>query len=125
MASPRRKAPLSRTQVLAGLVEATLLPDLRARAKEPAVADALRERWEYEHSQKHTAATLIEWTDLTLTQVAVAWALSTVFVRVLEDRGLVAHRRIAGGDATDSEVLFLEQFSALGAREYVWTAFSE
>lgn len=125
MAAPRRKAPLSRTQALAGLVERTLLPDLRARAAEPAVADALRERWEYERAHRTTAATLDEWTTLTLTQVAVAWVLSAVFVRVLEDRGLTEHRRIAGGDATDSELLFLEMFPGLGAREYVWTAFAE
>lgn len=125
MATPRRKAPLSRTQALAGLVERTLLPDLRARAAEPAVADALRERWDYERAHRRTAATLDEWTGLTLTQVAVAWVLSAVFVRVLEDRGLTEHKRIAGGDATDSEVLFLEMFPGLGAREYVWTAFAE
>lgn len=125
MATPRRKAPLSRTQALAGLVERTLLPDLRARAAEPAVADALRERWTFERAQRRTAATLDEWTGLTLTQVAVAWVLSTVFVRVLEDRGLTEHRRIAGGDAADSELLFLEMFPGLGAREYVWTAFAE
>ncbi len=102
MATPRRKAPLSRTQALAALVERTLLPDLRARAAEAAVAEALRERWEYERAHRRTAATLDEWTTLTLTQVAVAWVLSTVFVRVLEDGERfeqVGGQQIDGGEA--------------------------
>ncbi|MBK8698015.1 MAG: hypothetical protein IPN17_38695 [Deltaproteobacteria bacterium] len=89
------------------------------------MAAVLAERWSYERAQKRTAAALPEWTDQTLTQVAVAWVLSAVFVRVLEDRGLVAHRRIAGGDATDSERLFYEMFAGLGARDYLAAVFNE
>jgi hypothetical protein len=125
MPPARRKAPLSRTQILAGFIDKTLLPDLRARATEPAVAETLRARWDFERAHKRTAAALPEWTDQTLTQVAVAWVLSCVFVRVLEDRALVPHARLAGRDARDSEALFYEQFSRLGARDYVLTVFTE
>ncbi len=125
MPPTRRKAPPSRTQILAGFIDKTLLPDLRARAKEPVVAETLRARWDFERAQKRTAAALPEWTDQTLTQVAVAWVLSCVFVRVLEDRDLVPHARLAGRDARDSESMFYEQFSQLGARDYVLTVFTE
>ena len=125
MAPPRRKAPPSRTQALAAYLDKVLVPDLRARAKEPPVARTLEARWAFERDRRRTAASLPEWTDQTLTQVAVAWVLSAVFVRVLEDRGLLARRRIAGGDALDSELAFFELFANLGARDYLAAVFTE
>lgn len=125
MAAPRRKAALSRTQRLANYLDKVLLPDLRGRAKEPALADSLAARHAFEREQKRTAASLHEWTDQTLTQVAVAWVLSAVFVRVLEDRALLPRKRLAGGDAQDSERAFYEMFSNLGARDYLAAVFHE
>lgn len=40
-------------------------------------------------TQEHTAESYDSWRDDHLTQVAVAWILDCVFVRFLEDNGLV------------------------------------
>ncbi len=125
MAAPRRKAALSRTQRLANYLDKVLLPDLRGRAKEAPLADSLAARHAFEREHRRTAASLHEWTDQTLTQVAVAWVLSAVFVRVLEDRALLPRKRLAGGDAVDSERAFYEMFSNLGARDYLAAVFHE
>jgi hypothetical protein len=125
MASARRKGPLTRTQALASYLDATLVPDLRQRAAEAPLAATLDARWEHERATRRTAAPRPEWLDQTLTQVAVAWVLSAVFVRVLEDRGLLAQRRLAGGDAAEGERLFYEIFPALGPRDDLLTVFQE
>ena len=58
-------------------------------------------------------------------RVAVAWLLSCVFVRVLEDRGLIGRNRIAGPGAMDGQRLFFELAPSLTEREYLMTVFRE
>jgi hypothetical protein len=122
----RRSAqPETLTKALARLLTGTLLPDLRARTAEPAVQKALQERYEAERKERKTGATFIDWREQVLDQVGAAWALSCVFVRTLEDRGLVEQHRIAGAGAADSLQLFYELAPHLGPREYLLTVFRE
>ena len=65
--------------------------DLRARL----AADPDREgRWKQKHQRaldkERTAASWVAWRDDQVTQVAVAWVLTSVFIRFCEDNGLVA-----------------------------------
>lgn len=56
--------------------------------------------WQAEHAaavkQERTAATWAAWRDERVTQAAVAWVLTTVFIRFCEDNGLVKPVWIAG-----------------------------
>jgi hypothetical protein len=109
MAAKRKKgADESLTTALARLLEKTILPDLTARAKTPAVAALLAEQHARERAESRTADALAEWIPRWLEQIGAAWVLSCVFLRTLEDRGLVRHRRIAGEGAADAEHLFFE-----------------
>jgi hypothetical protein len=126
MAQKRKKpADESLTPALARLLDKTILPDLEARAKTPAVAAILAEQHAREKAASRTADTLAEWTPRWLEQIGAAWVLSCVFLRTLEDRGLVRHRRIAGEGAADAEHLFFEIAPSLTARDYLLTAFCE
>ena len=65
--------------------------DLRARV---AADTDLEGRWKEEHQrardQERTAASWVAWRDDRVTQAAVAWVLTSVFIRFCEDNGLVA-----------------------------------
>ncbi len=113
---------LSKAQGLLAELEADLLA--RARGSAP-VREALRLRHEAERGAKRTADPLEVWERHFVTQVAASWLLSCVFVRTLEDRGLLGHNRIAGPGATDSQRLFFELAPSLTEREYLLTVFRE
>ncbi len=87
--------------------------------------EALRLRHEAERAAKRTADPLEVWERHFVTQVAASWLLSCVFVRTLEDRGLLGQNRIAGPGATDSQRLFFELAPSLTEREYLLTVFRE
>lgn len=57
--------------------------------------------------------------------MAAAWLLSCVFVRTLEDRGLLGKQRIAAPGAEDSWKAFLQLAPSLSEREYLLTVFRE
>lgn len=96
-----RKALLSDLQAQVKAAET----DLEGQVKRE---DAVREwlRAEYEASKKvgRTAATWQSWLDERITQVAVAWVLGTVFVRFVEDNGLVPEPYITAPDIAGREV---------------------
>lgn len=121
--SPKKSQERNLTRELAALLTKTLLPDLEARAKEPSVARALAAQ--YDSDRNHTSDTLAEWITRTLEQVAVAWILSCVFIRTLEDRGYLTHSRLAGDGAIDSEHIFFDLFPSLTQRDYLLAVFSE
>lgn len=125
MSTRRKKKDQSLAQALGALLEQVLVPDLRARARAPAVAAVLKQRWEHARAQERTAEPFGPWVDQTVEQVGAAWILSCVFVRTLEDRGLVARRRLAGEGAADSEHYFNELAPSLNARDYLLTVFRE
>lgn len=133
MAAPRKKsAPLADkdlgrdlTRELADLLHRLLLPDLRSRASDPGVLASLRRRHETERAAGRSADRFDDWQAHLLEQVGAAWILSCVFVRTLEDRGLLAQRRLRGPGARDAEQLFFEQFPALSPCDYLRAAFRE
>jgi hypothetical protein len=73
--------------------------DLRQRSEE--LAD-VRATLEAEHAraqaQQRTAQGFAAWREDFLTQVAAAWVLACVFVRYLEDNGLIAERWLGSSD---------------------------
>ena len=80
-----------------------LLPDLegdlRARASEDGEVDRLlRAQHQSERDAGRTADAFEIWRDAWVTQVAVAWLLSLVFVRYLEDNELVPARLAGSGE---------------------------
>lgn len=125
MAGRTSKKPVTLTQALAQFLAKTLLPDLKERAKHPAVNAALTRQWEAEKAASRTADGFGAWEQRTLEQVGAAWVLSCVFVRTLEDRDLLARRRLAGPGAADNEQLFFELAPSLTARDYLLTVFKE
>jgi hypothetical protein len=113
---------LSRSQRLLEELEADLLARARASVS---VRETLRLRHEKERAERRTADLLEVWERHFVTQVAASWLISCVFVRTLEDRGLLGHNRIAGPGATDSQRLFFELAPSLTEREYLLTVFRE
>jgi hypothetical protein len=89
--------------------------DLRARLQ----ADAEREgQWKQEYQQaldkERTAASWVAWRDDRITQAAVAWVLTTMFIRFCEDNGLVAPVWISGPkerrqEALDAQLAFFRE----------------
>src|SRR5436309_9678141 len=76
---------------------ARLVEDLRVRAVEVAEVDrTLREAHRAAERRHGTADAFETWREDFLIQVAVAWVLGCVFVRYLEDNGLVDERWLAG-----------------------------
>lgn len=104
--------------------------DLLARAKTAPVEAGLKAAWEDEQKAGQTGSGFDPWRRERVTQLAVAWILSVVFVRTLEDRGYV-DPRVAGatadalGAAQDREALFLQVAPFLGPREYLLAVFRE
>ena len=107
-------------------VLARLEDDLRQRAEaSPAVTRALRDQYEREKAAERTAETFAGWSAALATQVAAAWLLSCVFVRTLEDRGLLRQARIAGPGAMDSQRLFFQLAPSLTERDYLLMVWKE
>lgn len=104
--------------------------DLLERSKLPSVEAGLHVAWEAEQAAGETGEGFEPWRRARVTQLAAAWVLSVVFVRTLEDRGLV-DPRIAGPDgarlaaARDREATFVAVAPFLGPREYLLAVFRE
>ncbi len=104
--------------------------DLLTRAKTARVEAGLKAAWEDEQKAGQTGLGFDPWRRERVTQLAVAWILSVVFVRTLEDRGYV-DPRVAGATADalraaeDREALFLQVAPFLGPREYLLAVFRE
>ncbi len=71
--------------------------DLRARCDEvPQINADLKNEYDQARAAGRTAAAYEEWRADLITQVAVAWVLSSIFVRFLEDNALITPPRISG-----------------------------
>ena len=107
MARGSKLKDLTLAAALGQFLERTLLPDLRTRVEEsPAVQRALADALARERAASRTADDALAYRERTLEQVGAAWLLDCVFVRYLEDRGLVAQRRLAGEGAVDAQERF-------------------
>lgn len=102
-----------------------LQADLLKRADDPGVDAGLRKAHQAERDAERTGEGFAPWRRERCTQIAVAWILSVVFVRTLEDRGFLPQRRIAGPGAEDSQRQFVSLAPFLTTREYLLTVFRE
>jgi hypothetical protein len=105
--------------------------DLRLRCKEVPELDAsLRASYAEVKKASRTAESYETWRDGQLTQAAVNWVLACVFVRFLEDNGLLDQPWIAGaGDRrTEAEHVrdrFFSRHPTLSDRDYLQHVFTE
>ena len=104
--------------------------DLRARV---AADPVLEGRWKAEHQRaqekERTAASWTAWRDDRVTQAAVAWVLTTVFIRFCEDNALVGPVWIAGPErrcqeALDAQLAFFREHPEETDREWLMQAVS-
>ena len=120
-ATPALTADLQR-QVL------ILEDDLRDRV---AADPELEGTWKQEHQRaldkERTAASWVAWRDDRVTQAAVAWVLTTVFIRFCEDNALVGPVWIAGPEyrrqeALDAQLAFFRTHPEDTNREWLQAA---
>ena len=108
-----------------------LAEDLLARTTENAEVDAgLREAYTQIEKGGRTAQAYEVWREDYLDQVAVAWVLSCVFVRFMEDNQLIDECWLAGEDdrrtqAEHSHELFFKEHPLESDREYFEHIFKE
>jgi hypothetical protein len=75
---------------------AKIAADLRGKMRAPGAARAAAEQL---HKDERVAEDFEIWTDLLSRRAAVLWVLKSVYVRVLEDRGLLAPGRLLDPEA--------------------------
>jgi hypothetical protein len=75
---------------------ASIAADLRAKIREPGPARARAEKL---HADERVGEEFEVWTDLLSRRAAVLWVLKSVYVRVLEDRGLLSPGRLLDPEA--------------------------
>ncbi len=75
---------------------AKIAADLRAKMRAPGAARVAAEQL---HKDERVAEDFDVWTDLLSRRAAVLWVLKSVYVRVLEDRGLLAPGRLLDSEA--------------------------
>ncbi|HEY1620727.1 MAG TPA: BREX-2 system adenine-specific DNA-methyltransferase PglX [Streptosporangiaceae bacterium] len=102
--------------------------DLRARA---AADPDLEGSWKQEHQRAtdkdRTAASWVTWRDDRVTQAAVAWVLTSVFIRFCEDNALVEPVWITGQEgrrqeALDAQLAFFREHPEDTDREWLMAA---
>ena len=88
----------------------------------------LKAEWQDARAAERTASAFEAWLAERVTQVAVGWVLSTVFVRFCEDNGLIEYPFIAGpGERTalarDLQQAFYERHPERGDRDWLKASF--
>jgi hypothetical protein len=88
----------------------------------------LKAEWQDARAAERTASTFEAWLAERVTQVAVGWVLSTVFVRFCEDNGLIEYPFIAGPGgltalARDLQQAFYERHPERGDRDWLKESF--
>ena len=103
--------------------------DLRERASSVSeMADRLQAEYRSAKEAGRTGESFEVWRDGVLTQTAVAWILGCVFVRFMEDNGLVDDPLISGaGDkrsrASDRQTLYFQSHPTDTDRDYLYDVF--
>jgi hypothetical protein len=107
--------------------------DLRERCAEVAEVDAaLKQEFHSAKAAGRTGDAFEVWRDERVTQAAVAWILGCVFVRFLEDNGLVETPRLSGPPtgavnrlrlARDHHTHYFQQHPTQTDREYLYDVF--
>ena len=104
--------------------------DLRERASSvPEMADRLKAEYRSAKEAGRTGESFEAWREGVLTQAAVAWILGCVFVRFMEDNGLVDDPLISGpGEkrtrASDRQTLYFQSHPTDTDRDYLYDVFS-
>ncbi|SEN18543.1 Eco57I restriction-modification methylase [Stigmatella aurantiaca] len=113
------------TKALAKLTE-RIAEDLREQMRRPGLA---QERARALHRDEKVGEDFIVWTDVLSRRAAVLWALKTVYVRVLEDRGLMRPPRLVDPDPqaqeVESDTLFRHLAPNLGPSAYLAWVFRD
>ena len=104
--------------------------DLAARADSvPEMAAALQAEYQAARAAERTAATFRVWRTGELTQAAVAWLLGAVFVRFIEDNGLIDEPLIGGPNraieqASDRQLRYFRTHPTATDRDYLLHGFA-
>lgn len=98
--------------------------------EKPAVNKPLEERYEAARKAGRTGMTFNVWREGEITQAGVAWLLACVFVRFLEDNGLLGEVYLAGpGDrlrqAQERRTVWYRSHTLLSDREYLLDILTE
>ncbi len=111
---------------------ATLEADLRDRLAANAELDAaLGQEWQTAKNAGRSGATLHDFKEEAVTQAAVHWLLMGVFIRFLEDNGLVERPWLTAADAArralaqDRHEAYFRQHPGESDREYLLAAYRE
>ena len=95
--------------------------DLRTRLDEDA---ELKARWQSEHTEalraERTSSAWVSWRDDRITQAAVGWVLTTVFLRFCEDNALLSKVWISGPGARRQEAFDAENAYFRAHPEDTW-----
>ena len=127
----RRTTMTATSALTADLQRQVLLleDDLRARvAADPEVEGPWKQEYQRAFEKERTASSWTAWRDNRVTQAAVAWVLTTVFVRFCEDNALVGPVWIAGPDqqrrqeALDAQLAFFRTHPEDTDREWLTSA---
>ena len=109
----------------------SLEDDLRERLEDhPDLNAPVRAEYDCAREGGRTGQTYTAWRDEYLTQVAVHWVLGAVFVRFLEDNGLLPDPWLAGPgarltEARERQERFFTQQPAASDREYLLACFRD
>ena len=124
--------PIDRRELLSDLRRQLRLleRDLAARADSmPEMAAALEAEYQAARAAERTAATFRVWRAGELTQAAVAWLLGAVFVRFIEDNGLIDEPLIGGPNraieqASDRQLRYFRAHPTATDRDYLLHGFA-
>ena len=124
--------PIDRRELLSDLRRQLRLleRDLAARADSvPEMAAALQAEYQAARAAERTAATFRVWRAGELTQAAVAWLLGAVFVRFIEDNGLIDEPLIGGPHraidrASERQMRYFRSHPTATDRDYLLHGFA-
>lgn len=124
-----RQALLNDLQALLKRLEADLL-ERSESADVPDVGQTLDAEYKRAKKAERTALNYETWRSDAITQAAAAWVLSCVFVRFLEDNGLIEPPKIAGPKerlqrARDEHELYFREHPKETDRDYLLSVFDE
>lgn len=103
--------------------------DLRERASSvPEMADRLKTEYRSAKEAGRTGESFEAWCEGVLTQAGVAWILGCVFVRFMEDNGLVDDPLVSGpgesrSRASDRQTLYFQSHPTDTDRDYLYDVF--
>lgn len=109
----------------------TLEEDIRERlGEDPDLQAALKQEWKAAQEAGRTARTEADWIDEETTQAAAHWILGCVFLRFIEDNGLIERPWLAGPGprlalARDRHEAYFREHPHVSDREYLTACFRE